>query len=558
MLRRLVADLIRFAGRKDSVGRDAADAARIRGDWPQAAVAYDHYLVRVPGDAAARNDYGIVLCELGRLDLAKGQFETALSINPRIASAHLNLGHLCMKRQAYREAVSHYRGFLEMEPDHHDVRGQLALAHYELGEVETALECLAQISQSGLLEDEYSLFMTNALAGHDPRGHREAHLAWGAKLSAITTARKAPDSHSGRAGGGKIRIGYVSADFREHAVTRFLLPVLEWHDRSSFAIFCYANQSESDDITTSIRSMEVTWRNIGGLDDEQAAARVAADGIDILVDLSGHTRGNRLGVFVLKPAAIQVSWLGYLNTTGLKAIRYRISDSLMDPEGISDECHSETLVRLDPSGWSYRAPAGAPIPGPAPGDTNGYTTFGSFNHIAKLNDQVLDCWAAILERCPESRLNILGVPDPEAAGRLAGPFLKRGIAVKRLKMIPRLHRGDFMREMENVDIALDPFPYCGGATTCECLWMGLPVVSLAGDFGFARSSTAIVSQAGFPEFVVQSQKAYIGKALDLAVAGIAGYRATMRDTMRASVLMDEAGFVRRLETAFRGLLHQET
>ena len=554
MLRRLVSDLIRFVGRNDSVGRDAADAARIRGDWQQAAVAYDHYLVRIPGDAAARNDYGIVLCELGRLDLAKGQFENALSINPRIASAHLNLGHLCMKRQAYRQAVSHYRDFLEMEPDHHDVRGQLALAYYELGEVATALECLAQIIQSGLLEDEYSLFMTNALAGHYPRAHHQAHIAWGAKLVAMTPVGKAPDSRSGRRNGERIRIGYVSADFREHAVTRFLLPVLERHDRSSFEVFCYANQGESDDITSSIRGMAVTWRDIQMLDDVQAAARIAADGIDILVDLSGHTRGNRLGVFVLKPAAVQVSWLGYLNTTGLKTIRYRISDSLMDPEGVSDECHSETLVRLDPSGWSYRAPAGAPIPGTAPGDRNGYTTFGSFNHIAKLNDQVLDSWAAILESCPGSRLNILGVPDPETAGRLAGPFRERGIATERLKMIPRLHRGDFMSEMGNVDIALDPFPYCGGATTCECLWMGLPVVSLAGDFGFARSSTAIVSQAGFGEFVAFSKDAYVAKALELAATGAAGYRATMRDTMRASVLMDEQGFVLRLEAAYRGML----
>lgn len=301
--------------------------------------------------------------------------------------------------------------------------------------------------------------------------------------------------------------------------------------------------------------MPLAWRNVFSLDDEQAADMIIRDRIDILVDLSGHTRGNRLGLFALKPAALQLTWLGYLNTTGMEAMDYRITDSLLDPQDISDRCHKEQLIRLDPASWCYRAPGDVPEIKAPPCDSNGYVTFGSFNHVAKLNRNVLECWSRILLQCPDSRLKLLGVPDDGAtAQRLVEAFLRRGIARERLQILGRLPRKEFLLDMSQTDIALDPFPYCGGATTCESLWMGLPVIALAGDFGFARSSSAVIAQAGQGESIANSERGYIEKAIALAESGVSQLRKSMRDRLRSSELMNEDGFVRRLETAYRCLV----
>lgn len=554
MLGRLVGEVMGFIRRGGSRPLGDAEAARRRGDWMAAAANYRSHLARSPGDAAASNDLGIVLCELGDFTAAQEQFESAIAADAGLASAHLNLGHLCMRRQAYREALACYLRVLEIDPGQAEARGQAALAHYELGEVRQALELLDADCESDLLHGEYSLFITNALAGHDPRAHAQAHRRWGDLLESTAPPPRVRSAAAAGSTPRKIRIGYVSADFREHAVARFLLPVFEGHDRSSFDVFCYANQAGEDAITAAIRRMPLEWRAIHALDDAAAADLIAADGIDILVDLSGHTRGNRLGVFARQPASLQASWLGYLNTTGMKSIRYRISDSAMDPAGLSDVSHSESLLRLDPAGWCYRAPVEAPEVSPAPGDARGYVTFGSFNHVAKLNDRVLECWSGILEACPDSRLNMVGIPDAATAARLRRSFLDRGIGEERISLLPRLPRTEFLRAMADVDIALDPFPYCGGTTTCESLWMGLPVIALAGDFGFARSSAAILAQAGFAEFVTDSPENYVRKAVDLAATGVQSHRQAMRDTMRTSALMDEAAFVRRLEDAYRRII----
>ncbi len=555
MLGRLFAELARLMRGRNASLKAVAAAARGRNDWSAAAEAYRNYLVAMPNDAEAHNDIGITYCELGQFGAANESFVKAVECEPRLVSAHINLGHLALQqRRDYRQAISHYLAVLELDSGQADARRELSLAYYELGEIENAIRCLKPVSGDPLdsISAEYSLFITNALPDHDRYAHYVDHLRWAAGWDARPDEMPASRQRKGKKSNDKIRIGYVSADFREHAVVRFLLPVLERHSRDKFEIFCYANQAESDQVTLEIRQMPVVWRNVHLLGDEQVAAMIIQDGVDILVDLSGHTRGNRLGVFGLKPVGVQMTWLGYLNTTGMKAMDYRITDSLMDPPDIADLVHSEKLIRLDPISWCYRPAGDVPEVSAAPCESNGYFTFGSFNHVAKLNESVLDSWSRILEQCPNSRLKLLGVPgDGATVQRLVAPFLRRGIGGERLQILGRIPRREYLGEMTTTDIALDPFPYCGGATTCESLWMGLPVIALAGDCGFSRSSSAIISLAGPTQCVAESENEYVQKAVELAGNGIAILRRSMRDRMRSSVLMDEIGFIERLEATYR-------
>jgi protein O-GlcNAc transferase len=554
MLARLIAELGRLFCLRSPSLKAVADAARIRKDWTAAADAYRNYLVTMPNDAAAHNDIGVTYCELGQYDAAYAAFSNAAACDPGLISAHLNLGHLALQqRRAYAEAVSHYLAVLKRDPDQADARRQIGLAYYELGEVKCALRYLAPASDCPIdaVSAEYALFMTNAVPDHDRQTHFEDHLRWAAPFDARMGEAVSSRRRKSKESNARIRVGYVSADFREHAVVRFLLPVLERHCREEFEIFCYANQAESDGVTVEIQQMPIAWRNVLSLGDDQLAEMIVRDRIDILVDLSGHTRGNRLGLFALKPASVQVTWLGYLNTTGMKAIDYRITDSLMDPPDVSDRLHTEKLIRLDPALWCYRAPEDVPEIAAAPCESNGYVSFGSFNHVAKLNDCVLERWSQILVQCPNSRLKLIGVPGGSTAQRFVEFFSRRGISVERLHIRGRLPRKEFMFEMSDTDIALDPFPYCGGATTCESLWMGLPVIALGGDFGFSRSSSAIITQARLEECVAVSEKEYVQKAVALAAGGVTALRISMRDRMRVSELMNECGFIQRLEIAYR-------
>src|SRR5512135_1526545 len=308
-----------------------------------------------------------------------------------------------------------------------------------------------------------------------------------------------------------------------------------------------ATASMSFAITTRRRPMRRPWRCIAGMDDAQAAQLIHADAIDILVDLSGHTRGGRLGVFARKPAPVQISYLGYLNTTGMAAMDYRISDAIADPPGASERLHCETLLRLPQTLWCYAPPEDAPEIGAPPAQRNGYITFGSFNHVAKLNDGMLALWGELLRRLPQARLQLMALPDEETAQRIRAALEQQGIAAERMRTLPRLARAQYWQTFGEVDIALDPFPYTGGATSCDALWMGLPVVTLAGSFGFARTAATVLANAGLAELVAEDAEHYlaIAQRLALDLPALARLRAGMR-----ARLLDATGFVAALEGAY--------
>lgn len=354
----------------------------------------------------------------------------------------------------------------------------------------------------------------------------------------------------------RLRIGYVSADFRMHSVGYFLSAIFLNHDAASVETFCYSGCTDEDEQTGFFRSHAAHWRSTTGLDDSEFAAQIRTDAIDILVDLSGHTYGHRLEVFARKPAPLQVTWLGYPDTTGLSAIDYRLTDPIVDPPGAADSASSERLFRLPDGFHCYTAPVAAPDVSRLPAERNGFVTFGSFNNLAKVNHQVLDAWAGVLKEVAGSHLILKSTRllDPEMRRRVLRLLEHRGIASDRVRLIGKLPTAaDHLAVYGEVDIALDTFPYNGATTTCEALWMGVPVVTLAGDRHAGRVGASMLSQVGLQDLVTERSQDYIATAARLAadLSALAVLRTGLRGRLAASPLCDGPRFTRQLEAAFR-------
>ena len=350
----------------------------------------------------------------------------------------------------------------------------------------------------------------------------------------------------------------MSPDLCEHSVARFFESVLGEHDRSRFEVTCYADVPHPDAHTDRLRQLSDRWRDSHGWMHQQLADRVREDGIDILVDLAGHTANNRMPVFSCRPAPVQVTWLGYPNTTGVPAIEYRITDARADPPGATDEFHTETLVRLPACFINYHPPDNAPAVGALPALSGGEVTFGSFNNLAKTTPAVIRTWSGILAALPGARLLLKsrGTADPDVRQRLHEQFSEHGIAADRIvfhSAVPSFQ--GHMAVYNQVDIGLDTFPYNGTTTTCEALWMGVPVIALAGKVHAARVGVSLLHAAGMDDLVAGDTDQYIELAVRLAgdTGRLASLREQLRGEMRDSSLCDNRGFTRDLETALRDM-----
>jgi len=357
----------------------------------------------------------------------------------------------------------------------------------------------------------------------------------------------------------RLRIGYVSPDFREHSVSYFLDPVIAGHDRGSFEVFCYADVVKPDNKTARFRDLSDGWCSTVAMTDAAVAERVREDGIDILVDLAGHTANNRLLVFAERPAPLRVNWLGYPNTTGLSAMDYRLTDAIADPAGVAEASHSETLVRL-PNGFLCFTPAAdAPEIGEAHAPTAGVkqrNPFGSFNNLAKITPDVVATWSRVLDGVPTSRLVVKSKPlaDQATRERYFELFDAQGIDAERVELIPWIaSRSGHLGAYGRVDIGLDPFPYNGTTTTCEALWMGVPVITLAGDRHSGRVGASILTRVGLADLVAETKAAYVEKAVALAndLDRLSALRNGLRDRLGRSPLCDAPSFVRDIEAAYR-------
>ncbi len=365
--------------------------------------------------------------------------------------------------------------------------------------------------------------------------------------------------HVATGGNRPLRIGYVSSDFRQHAVSHFIEPVLAAHDKSKFELFAYYHHTVVDDMTKRIQSHVSHWRSLVGKSDADIAAMIRADSIDILIDLAGHTATNRLPIFARKPARLQVAWLGYPNTTGLSTMDYRITDAFADPPGMTEAFHTEKLHRMPDCFSCFRAPADAPAVAPLHAMRTGRVTFGSFNNFAKITPEVIGVWSNILKRIPTSTL-FLKYKDLESVPMtqfIHHQFMARGVLVSQLRI-----QGDdashveHMARYNNIDIALDPFPYNGTTTTLDALWMGAPVITLEGASHVGRVGVSQMSNLGLQELIAHNQSEYVEIAVALAhdLPRLAALRAGMRERMLASPLMNVARFISNLERAYENML----
>lgn len=528
------------------------------GDVQSGLAAVDRAVALLPPFAPGRNAQGVMRRELGDLAGAAEAFRQAIAIDPAFVDAHSNLGLALHELGRSEEAEAALHVAVQTDPAFAPSHVNFGALYLEMGDTEAATAALGRAVALDPAREEARAPLVY-LHHYDPAWTGEAILpearAWAAAAMATLREDVRPVYPNSRDPARRLRIGYVSPDFREHACAHFLLPLLMAHDRAKVEVFAYANVERPDAITRRFQALADGWIDITRMTSTAVAQRVAADGIDILVDCAGLTRGNRLGVFAFRPAPVQVSWLGYPGTTGLDAIGYRITDSIADPPGMTDGHYSETLVRLARPFLAWEPP---PLPAQAERAATGPVMFGSFSNPAKLNASVAQAWTRIVNAVPDARLTLKYSWSrwPRAERRVRGLFTRAGLAPDRLifaDWIPD-HRAHF-HSYEQIDIALDPFPYNGTTTTLEALWMGAPVITLAGERHSARVGAALLTAAGLPELIAPDTEAYVAAAIALAgdPARLLAYHRSLRTRVAQSPLVDALGFAQALEGAYREL-----
>ena len=508
-----------------------------------------------PDYAGAWYNYALLLQKLSRVPEAEAAMRRALALWPERADLWLRQAELLKSLQLLPESEAALRRALALNPR---LSGGYRLLASILGDqqrLEEALQVLAAGREFDL--DGYTraceLFMLNFHEGISADALFERHQAFGAELENQHPARfeRFEQSHDPER---KLRIGFLSGDFREHPVGWAFAPLLERLDRSRFEAYCYSLFDAADDLTRYIAVRATLWHEASMLTPRQLADFIYGNRIDILIDLTGYGGIAPMEVLATRPAPVQASWLGYLSTSGMTRVDYRISDSHADPAGLADRHHTEKLLRLPHSQWCYRPPAasqqaGEPLSGP-PSERNGFVTFGSFNQSAKLSPTARRLWAEILKRVPGSHLLVVGMPPGPATQALLEEFERHGVARGAVSVAPRLLLADYFRKLREVDVALDAMPYSGGTTTCDTLWMGTPVVTMTGPRSVSRSAASILAVLGLDAWVAASPEEYVARAVELA-GNLSQARQGLRERMRASPLMDEARFARDMEALYR-------
>ncbi|MEO8008776.1 MAG: tetratricopeptide repeat protein, partial [Betaproteobacteria bacterium] len=466
-------------------------------------------------------DYGLILKRLARPVEAQAVFRRAIEIDRTYVRAYQMLGAVLISQCRIQDALEVFN----------DGRKHCADA-FDLESPEMfALNCRDDIS----IDDLFA-----------------RHADYGRRLEQLYPARFEPFDHVPDPSR-RLRIGYISGDFQYHVVPQFLLPLLEERDRSAFEVYCYSTGDTSDKITERLRSLADVWQDAARKSANEVADLIHRDRIDILVDLAGHSGVPNLRVFAQRPAPVQATWVGYLNTTGLTRIQYRISDNHCDPPGLTDRYHTEKLVRLPHSQWCFRPFAEVECEVNAAFERNGYLTFGSFNQTVKITPAVRKMWGDILTQVPDSRLLVVGVVDNDAREDLFADLENAGVDRARITMLPYIPIEEYYRSFGRVDIALDTTPFSGGTTTCDALWMGTPVITVPGVRSWSRSAASVLTTLGLRDWIAESQEDYVRRAVQFArnPSIIAELRASLRSRMLASPLMDRKQFTRDMEQAYR-------
>lgn len=503
-------------------------------------------------EAAFHRTLAAAYADLGLWEEAIAYLHNTVEREPADFRSWTNLGLACDRVGRSADAARHFERAVELQPDAPHALNNYGLSLRDRGRIEEAIPLLARAKD--LLPDNADL-LSNYLFALNYSDHltREAvfreHLAFDARFGAGRPG--GPRHHARPAAKARLRIGYFSPDLRAHPVRCFLEPVLAHHDHEAFEVVAYSLYPWPDAVSRRLQSLCDRWVDCAAESDDALAERIASDGVDILVDLAGHTGFNRLPVLGRKPAPVIATWLGYPNTTGLKTVDYRITDGVCDPPGM-EALHTERLLRLDGAQWCFLAPDIPVEVTPLPASRGGPLCFGSFNHPSKLNDATLRLWAEVLRRVTDSTLLIWGIGDEQGAHALT-VLRAAGVDPQRVETLGRVSILQQFQTYQRVDIALDTHPYSGVTTTFNSLWMGVPVLTLAGDHLAARSSSSILRALGMGEWTAESREEFIEHAVALATARdrLADLRRDLRPRLQGSALMDGPAFTRRLEHAYR-------
>jgi predicted O-linked N-acetylglucosamine transferase (SPINDLY family) len=534
------------------------------GRYADAIVLFSRAIELAPTEAEYHSNLGLSLTATRELDRAVASFERGLRLAPDNAAIHFNLGAALLEQKNFDRAAEAFRTAIRSHPDYAAAYVNLGNALKEMGLLQAAMENLRKaVELDPKLTSAHSnlLYTMQFDPASDASSVAEEQTRWSSR-HAPASLRGAIRHDNDRDPDRRLRVGYVSPDFFSQAECHFVVPLLEAHDPGAFEIHCYASVARPDAVTDRLRRASDGWHDCLGLNDAQLAQRVSEDRIDILVDLTMHMAFNRLPAFARKPSPVQVSWLAYPGTTGLDAIDYRLTDAHMEPESDQAAASSAEVPMRLADCWCCFAPvldypALSTLPPAARG--GGHITFGSLNNCCKLNAQVLERWARVLHAVPDSALLLLA-PTGQAREWIFSSLQSHGIDRARIDFGSSGPRMRYLGQYDRIDIALDPYPYNGITTTCDALWMGVPVLTLPGKTPASRAGLSLLTAAGVPEMIASSESDYLRLAAELAadLPRLTELRRTLRSRTLASPLMDAARFAAEVERAYRKMWRKWT
>jgi protein O-GlcNAc transferase len=532
------------------------EAYRRQGELDAAAAACRRALAEDPDLPEAHHNLGLTLMNAGALDEARPHLERALELRPDSPQFHVSLAWMLLKLHCVAESASHCRRAIALAPNLAAAHHHLANALTEEGDRRGAIASYRHAFELDPADhDAHSNLILVALTdpAYDAAGLGAEARAWAKLHAEPLREHRRPQVVENGDPARRLRIGYVSPDFRGHHPSRhFLMPLLRHHDRSLFDVYLYGSVERPDAVTDEYRAWAGDhFRDIRRMDDVSAAELVRRDRIDILVDLAVHGAGHRLRLFACKPAPIQVTWLGYAGTTGLDAIDYRLTDRYLDPPGTDLGVYTETSLHLPETFWCYEALESDLPVGPLPALAAGFVTFGCLASPRKVHPGVVSLWARVLNAVPGSRL--LLVAEEQAREPMRRAFGSAGIAADRIEFTGRVRRREYLERYHRIDIGLDTFPFAGGTTSIDASWMGVPVITLSGGTALHRAGVSIAMNLALPELIAGSPDEYVSAASGLAhdLERLSGLRSQLRSRLEASPLGDAAGFARHIEAAYR-------
>jgi len=495
------------------------------------------------------------------VEAARPYFEKAAKLEPNSHVPWFMLGNVASELGDLDTAVAHYAHARDLHPTDHVIRYNLGLNQLWRGYIDSAIDELrraCELNPSHLQAQSSHIMALHNSDRIEPEEIDVVIREWGAGFSLEHPASGLPTVNRDPGNRERLRVGFISGDFRTHSVAHFFEPILSARDRSSLTYILYSNSHIKDSVTERLRASADGWHDIWQLTDDALIELIRGDGIDILVDLSGHTVFNRLAVFARRASPVQVSYLGYPASTGLATMDFRITDAVTDPPIPADEWHCEHLLRMPDTQWCFR-PFGTPeVQSSLPAHATGFVTFGSFNNLTKASDTLLRCWIEILVKLPSSRLRLTRVRSTQRASEIIALFGNYGVSPDRIECMSWANEPPYGQQFEGVDIALDNYPYNGVTTTCESLYVGVPVISLHGRTGVSRSGLSILGTLGLADLVASTPEQYVEMAVSLGsdLSRLEQLRASLRPRFEQSSLRDEKRFAANFERLLRAAWEQ--